>query len=441
METSKSSEQGYDSRRITGIVLRGTLLVSSLLALLLILYGITYDSLFRVRTWVAVTMLLYILTAEVLYRYKKFRTVNWMLIGFYQAAAFLTLLQWGVNAPVGILTTSFVVILPSVLMGYKHILPVALSTLIMLGVVQSIHTLGVITPNYAALSVPSTFWDVATYSTILAAFALVSWLSGSQLQRSLKRTQEAEVSQRTQKDILRTELERESSALRQAELRQVRHLHKFALIGQSTAATLHELSNHLSVLNLDIDDLRQQHSNSKAITNATSGIDHINKMVRQARHQLNSYDTPDSFNAITTINQSIKDMQQKFRYRRVTLTKSIQGKGRFTINGGQMALMQIITILLNNALDACYDSANPLVNVQVSYDEKQLTISIHDTGPGVDPKHISGLFKPHSSTKPSGLGIGLYIAHHLANNQFNGSLQYQSPAEGAIFTLTIPSSS
>lgn len=438
MEAGRDSEQGHTLQRITGIVLRGTLLVSSLLALLLILYGISYDSLFRARTWVGLAVLVYIFTVEVLFRYKKFKTVNWMLIGFYEALAFLTLLQWGVNAPVGILTTSFVVILPSVLMGYKYILPVAISTLVMLAVVQVIHSLGLITPNYAALSVPSTFWDVATYSTILAVFALVSWLSGSQLERSLKRTQEAEASQRAQKDVLRAELERESSALRQAELRQVRHLHKFALIGQSTAATLHELSNHLSVLNLDIDDLRQQHSNSKAITNASSGVDHINKMVRQARWQLNSYDTPDAFNAVTTINQSIKDVQQKFRYRRVRLSKSVQGSGRFTIKGGQMALMQIVTILLNNALDACYDSSDPNVDVHISYDDSELVVRIHDNGPGIDPSHLRSLFKPHSSSKPSGLGIGLYIAHHLAKHQFNGSLQYEPPAQGAGFTLRIP---
>jgi len=383
----------------------------------------------------------YLLTGELLLRKDYQRTVNWMLIVFYVFVAFSTLLLWGLNAPVGILTVSFAVLLPSILMGSWSILPVVCLSIIALIAVQLIHSDGILSPDLKHLSARSTFWDVATYSTVLSIFALVSWLSGNQREKSLKRALLAESALMSQKEALIIELDKESSALRLAQLNQIRHLHKFALLGQSAAATLHELSNHLSILNLDIDDLRQQHSNSKAIANATDGIDHINKMVRQARQQLSSYDQSEKFNAISVVNRSVKDLTSKFRYSKVKLTKNtVRSRAPFNMTGNPMALMQIGSILLNNALDACRGQEKPEVRISIRSTPAKLYISVSDNGPGVDPSVAASLFKPVTSTKPSGLGVGLYIAQHLVKDQFNGKITLKSRNSGATFVVSIPKS-
>ncbi len=65
---------------------------------------------------------------------------------------------------------------------------------------------------------------------------------------------------------------------------------------------------------------------------------------------------------------------------------------------------------------------------------------IEDNGPGIDPELRSTLFNPIASKKPSGLGVGLYIAHHLAHTQFNGSLELIDSKQGAVFIVKIPKS-
>ena len=363
-----------------------------------------------------------------------------MLIAFYIFLAFLTLLLWGLNAPVGILTISFAVILPSILMGAQFILPVTGAAIFTLIGVQLMHNTGVFAPNLQHLTFESTFWDVGTYSTILSIFALVSWLAVSQREKSLKRALYAESKLKLQKETLAIELANESTALRLAQLNQVRHLHKFALLGQSTAATLHELSNHLSILNLDIDDLQQQHNNSNAISNAKDSVKHINKMVHQARQQLNSYDQHEPFNAITIINRTFKDMSQKFKENRVILDKQlVLDRKTFITTGSPPALMQIIAILLNNALDATKHKDNPKVTVEIKNKQSKLIISITDNGPGVDKSIAESLFSPLTSTKSTGLGVGLYIAKHLANDQFGGNIVLSPTKDGACFVVTIPS--
>jgi len=427
-------------KRTTEVVLHGTFIASTILGILLIAYsGIAQSVWFNGRNWIIVLVFIFLALAEFLLRKQLLNAVNWMLIVFYIFLSFCTLVLWGLNAPVGILTISFAITLPSILIGPKAILPVIGISIITLVVVQLIHHFELIIPNIALLSVPSTFWDVIIYSTVLSVFALVSWIAGRQREKNLQRALTAESELRLQKEALKIELEKESASLRLAQLNQIRQLHKFALLGQSTAATLHELSNHLSVLNLDIDDLRQQHSNSTAIANAKDSIDHINMMVRQTRRQLNSYEHKESFNAIVVINQSIKDLKIKFNQKNVRLTKKPTiGRGSFTVHGSSLALMQIVTILLNNALDACCDLPKPEVQVQLQYDSSQLVLSVTDNGSGVDPEIIESLFSPVTSTKSSGLGVGLYIAQHLASNQFRGTVELVESKIGAQFNITIP---
>jgi len=428
--------------RTTLLILRGTTIAVVVLGVLLIVYnGIVHSAWLRGHTWIVVSIFIYLLIAERTFRNKHREVVNWMLIAFYMVLAFFTLLTWGLNAPVGILTISFAIILPSILIGSRSIFIVTVLSIFILIIVQILNGTRIVPPNLQHLSLESTFWDVATYSTILAIFALVSWIAVNQKEKSLKRALLAESALKSQKENLVIELEKESTALRLAQLNEVRHLHKFALLGQSTAATLHELSNHLSVLNLDIDDLHQQHNNSKAIQDAKESISHINKMVSQARRQLSSYDETESFNAVSVVRQSVKDASEKYKQHKVKLhlIHPSNNKRHFIIQGSPFALMQIIAILLNNALDATMEAKGGTVSVELKTTSTKLYISVTDNGPGINPIVAKSLFHPSTSTKKSGLGVGLYIARHLAHDQFKGDIKLATTNQGASFLVTLPS--
>lgn len=438
-DTPTSSRGGFTSTRTTTLVLRGSLAATLLLAALLLTYNSLYHSIWLDDTfWVIFSAVAYLLFAEILLRKGRQRTANWLIISFYLLLAFTTLLIWGLNAPIGILTISFPVILSSALMGARSIPIVVGASSAMLFFVQLMTSCGFIHPDTKSLSLPSTMWDVLSYATILSIFGLVAWAASSQREKNLKRALQAEQALTQQKDSLRQELEKESAVLRLTQLKQIRQLHTFALLGQSTAATLHELSNHLSILNLDINDLDQQHSQSKAIANAKGSLATINKMVRQTRQQLNSYNQVETFNALTVVNQSIKDMQDKFLMRHVTLTRGSSPKSRaFSISGSPLALMQIITILLNNAIDACYDSPYPKVEITIHTTKDTLSVIIADNGPGIDPAIQTELFNPVASTKATGMGVGLYIARHLAKSQFHGDIKLVPTDIGATFNVKI----
>lgn len=142
---------------------------------------------------------------------------------------------------------------------------------------------------------------------------------------------------------------------------------------------------------------------------------------------------------MSAVHQAVKDMRKKYIDQHVALIKEpVQGKGNFTIEGSSLALMQAIIILLNNALDACRETPLPTVILSIARTDSMLTISIQDNGIGISTELKASLFKPVASTKASGLGVGLYIAHHIISSQFGGTLKLKPSKVGANFEVRIP---
>ncbi len=440
--TTQARNPQLVSKRVTQTVAIGTLGVAILLTLLLVTYDISVAGQLRVRTILGFCALVYILVSVYLVQQKRLVIASWMLVALYQVLAFLTLYTWGINAPVGVLATCFAVAMPGILLGSRTIVPVLIYTIALIVIVQILHTHGPFTPDTAQLANPSTYWDVTVYATIMTVFALLTWLSKSQSEQAVTRANTAERRLKQQKLVIAAELKQESAALRQAQLKQNRQLYQFAIIGQSAAATLHELSNQISELNLDIDDLHQT-TPSPSMESTRVTIDHINQTVKQARRQINSTITTQdtSFLCTDAVSAALDDVSARFSQRQVQLVRTIDPALKGVLHkGSALSLMQVISILLNNALDACQDLDNPWVEVVVQAKAAHISITVTDSGPGIPAAQRDSIFTPTISTKPAGLGMGLYIATHITKTQLHGtlSLAEQSETHGAQFILTLP---
>jgi PAS domain S-box-containing protein len=69
---------------------------------------------------------------------------------------------------------------------------------------------------------------------------------------------------------------------------------------------------------------------------------------------------------------------------------------------------------------------------------ESVTLSVADTGPGIDPARIGRIFDLFYTSKPSSTGIGLAIARRLVEAQ-GGTIEVTSEVErGAVFTVRLP---
>ncbi len=98
---------------------------------------------------------------------------------------------------------------------------------------------------------------------------------------------------------------------------------------------------------------------------------------------------------------------------------------------------QLLVHLVQNAIDATAGIAPVLL--QLGGDARHVSIVVADKGVGMSPEFLrSDLFRPFSSTKDGGFGIGAYQARQLAE-AMGGVLHVESEeGKGTRFTLTLP---
>lgn len=91
--------------------------------------------------------------------------------------------------------------------------------------------------------------------------------------------------------------------------------------------------------------------------------------------------------------------------------------------------------LLDNAFAAQDEKGT--VKVSTSAGKDGLSISVTDSGKGVDPKIADVMFEAFMTTKPKGMGLGLALARkYLEGN--GGSVAYETSPKGSTFRLLLP---
>ena len=113
------------------------------------------------------------------------------------------------------------------------------------------------------------------------------------------------------------------------------------------------------------------------------------------------------------------------------------------IKGYEAKIRSIIENLIVNSIEAMPVKGNLSVETLITEDKTDeisyINIIVSDTGVGMSHEFIENkLFKPFTSTKKKGLGIGMYQTYE-AVKQMNGKLLVESEEGiGTTFTLMLP---
>jgi len=95
--------------------------------------------------------------------------------------------------------------------------------------------------------------------------------------------------------------------------------------------------------------------------------------------------------------------------------------------------------LLLNAMESGGEDTVVHINAYINKNQTQAVIEITDSGPGI-PQHIlpDALFEPYKTTKPGGIGIGLWQVRRLMNS-LNGTVSAENVSDnGARVVLKLP---
>jgi two-component system sensor kinase FixL len=102
-------------------------------------------------------------------------------------------------------------------------------------------------------------------------------------------------------------------------------------------------------------------------------------------------------------------------------------------------IQQVVVNLVRNGLEAVKTCDRQVVTVSTRATGNGGAMVVEDSGPGIRADAIQELFKPFSSSKSRGLGLGLAISRSIAQNH-GGELTVDpgGGGRGASFTLHLP---
>lgn len=102
-------------------------------------------------------------------------------------------------------------------------------------------------------------------------------------------------------------------------------------------------------------------------------------------------------------------------------------------------IQQVVVNLVRNGLEAVKKCDRQVVTVSTRATDNGAAMVVEDSGPGIRADAIPELFKPFSSSKSRGLGLGLAISRSIAQNH-GGELTVDpgGGGRGASFTLHLP---
>ncbi|HEY3497761.1 MAG TPA: ATP-binding protein [Polyangiaceae bacterium] len=116
----------------------------------------------------------------------------------------------------------------------------------------------------------------------------------------------------------------------------------------------------------------------------------------------------------------------------------LEGPERLELVADRDQMVQVLTNLVQNALDAVRGTAQPQVRVELEVRGDRARLAVRDNGPGFAPEVRERMFEPYLTTKSEGTGLGLAIVQRIVV-EHGGDLTAEHPAEGgAVLVAELP---
>lgn len=217
--------------------------------------------------------------------------------------------------------------------------------------------------------------------------------------------------------------------LKQQELEQEKqHKKHFEDLSLLTAQIAHEIKNPLNSLYLSFQALEKHFDSS---TDASFYKESIKGEIKRINNIIQSYSVyakqSEPRLGVLPLGDFFKDLKALYREELKINDAELVMKGteNVTLNTDHQILKQIFINLIANALQA----KAKRITVMVVPDQTAVSLRITDNGAGFDAEILDRVFTPFTTSKRSGMGLGLYIVHKLVK-RLQGSIKLVSSQPG-----------
>lgn len=217
-------------------------------------------------------------------------------------------------------------------------------------------------------------------------------------------------------------------------------------LGEMSAGLAHEFKNAMAALHGYAQFLQNVDHNEQAKSAADALLQEVRNLSEMTTAFLN-FARPqplqvDDVSVVELLNDCARELKPVYEANKVELIIENEA-GAASVSADPRMLRQALLNLLRNAAEAVDEDIRErkvFVNLasEKSGSRNFVTITIRDTGPGIPAGNLEKVFIPFFTTKASGHGVGLPLAHRIIT-QHAGSLSVANALEGgARFMLRLP---
>lgn len=111
------------------------------------------------------------------------------------------------------------------------------------------------------------------------------------------------------------------------------------------------------------------------------------------------------------------------------------------VRGDRVRLQQVLVNLVTNAMEAMRNTSSRMLTIRSRREASDsITVSVSDTGTGLNRATEDRVFEPFFTTKKDGLGMGLRICQSIIEEHGGRLWAENNPAAGATFSFSLDAS-
>jgi two-component system sensor kinase FixL len=229
---------------------------------------------------------------------------------------------------------------------------------------------------------------------------------------------------------------------------QLHHVWRLNSLGEMAATLAHELNQPLSAATTYMQASQRDiervgligQSAGRTLELAKGQILRAGTIIRRMRDMLT---TGTRSMGSETVSSMIEDLGPAFaligRDRGVEIRTDIASSDD-VVRAERIQFQQALINLVRNAAEAVADQAKPVVVIRGRpLGQEGYRVTVEDNGPGIPGGAIENIFRPMTTTKSSGMGLGLSVTRTIVESH-NGTLTVgrSEALGGAAFTVDLP---
>ncbi len=267
---------------------------------------------------------------------------------------------------------------------------------------------------------------------------------------------EAQLAQETERTLLaqrgevlavqREQLAEEMLRQRTEMLERLATVGKLAQYGALSASIAHEINQPLAAVQLNIEEAKRLSDEFKSPQVMRTLLDRVEQnnmraaqIVRRVRNMFSQRSLQLELLALDDVVRSVTVLlERRLAQDQVALDLALNAARPFRLAAGEVE--HLLLNLMDNALDALRQSpvGHRRVYIETWLEDNCACLSVADSGPGI-AQHLRGsLFELRETTKTEGMGLGLWLARHIADRHGGELTLDENHVPGARFVMRLP---